>query len=400
MAHVSRPTVVLMPGDGIGRHVLPEAVRVLDAVGFEADYVEAEIGWDCWVRDGEPLPPATVETLERHRLGLLGAVTSKPEAHARRELAPALRASGVRYRSPILELRRRLGLDLCVRPLRTFPGNPRNFVRRGAETLEEPRIDVVVFRQNTECLYPGVEWTDPPAAVRAGLGTHPRFAPWADVPGRDLAVTVRIVTRDASRRLFHAAFTHAARHGYRSVTVCEKPGVLRETSGMMCEVAEETARAFPEIELHFLNIDAQLLQLTKSPEAFGVIAAGNMFGDIVSDAFAGLVGGMGFAPSANLGPDAAVFEPVHGSAPKYAACDPSIANPLAMILTAALLLDHVGEADRARAVRDAVARVVSRGTCRTFDMAGIRGGPGAVTRGAATTRAMTDAVLACLRTAD
>jgi 3-isopropylmalate dehydrogenase len=383
---MARPTIVTMPGDGIGGAVLTEALRVLDAVGFEADTVHGDIGWDCWINEGNAFPERTAALLAEHRLGLMGAITSKPKAEA-----------GPGYFSPILALRQRFDLDVCIRPCRSFPGNPLNFVRRSGDGgLEEPAVDAVVFRQNTEGIYCGVEWTDPPAAVRAALASHPKFRPFDDVPGEELAVTTRIVTRSRCRRIATAAFEYARRHGYASVTVCEKPNVLRETSGMMEEEARKVAAGFPEIPLRSTNIDVQMMWLTKNPEDYGVIVAGNMFGDIVSDAFAGLVGGLGFTPSANLGERVAVFEPTHGSAPKYAELAPSIVNPIAMILTGAMLLDHVGESAKAEQVRSAVAAVVRDGKVRTYDMLRVPGAD-AIARGAVSTAQMTDAILARLR---
>jgi 3-isopropylmalate dehydrogenase len=391
---MAKRTVVALPGDGIGRIVLPESIRVLDAVGFDAEYVHADIGWRFWVEEGNALPERTVELLARHKLGLFGAITSKPKDRAAAELRPELRGRGHVYFSPIVGLRQRFDLDVCIRPCRSFPGNPLNFIRRGAGGgFEEPRVDVVVFRQNTEGLYAGVEWTDPPRQVLDALATHPKFAPFQRTPPADIAISTRIFTRRACRRIVRAAFEYAGRHGYRSVTVCEKPNVLRETSGMMEQVARETHREFPGIELGSTNIDAQMMWLTKNPEDYGVIVAGNMFGDIVSDAFAGLVGGLGFAASGNIGDEVAVFEPTHGSAPKYADLDPPIVNPLAMILAAAMLLDHVGQTERAAAVRAAVAAVVEEGSVRTYDMLKLPGGPGVVERGAATTSQVTDAVI-------
>jgi 3-isopropylmalate dehydrogenase len=394
---MSKHTVVAMPGDGIGRVVLPEALRVLDAVGFEASYVHADIGWDCWVREGNALPARTVELLSEHRLGLFGAITSKPKREADAELAGELRGRGLQYFSPIVALRQRFDLHVCLRPCRSFPGNPLNFIRhKTGGGFEEPVLDAVVFRQNTEGSYAGLEWTDPPAAVRAALATHPKWKPFADVPGPDLAISTRIVTRHNCRRIVEAAFDYARRHGYESVTVCEKPNVLRETSGMFEDVAREVQARFVGIELWSTNIDAQMMWLTKNPEDYGVIVCENLFGDIVSDAFAGLVGGLGFACSGNLGPQVAVFEPTHGSAPKYAELDPPIVNPLAMILSAAMLLDHVGDSARAERIRRAVSAVVAAGRVRTYDMLKLSGGPKVVSQGAASTTQMTDAILAAL----
>ncbi|HVP39841.1 MAG TPA: isocitrate/isopropylmalate family dehydrogenase [Candidatus Saccharimonadales bacterium] len=394
---MAKHTVVTMPGDGIGKTVLPEAVRVLQKVGFDADYVHADIGWDCWVNEGNALPERTVELLRRHRLGLFGAITSKPKKASEAELSPALQGKGLTYFSPIVGMRQRFNLDICVRPCIAYPGNPLNFVRRTASGgFEEPAVNAVVFRQNTEGLYAGVEWTDPPAEVRAALAAHKKFAPFKDVPGKDLAIAVRCITRQASERIVRAAFDHARQHGYKSVTVCEKPNVLRETSGLIEEVAKAMAPEYPGIKLGTDNIDAMMMWLTKNPEHYGVVVASNLFGDIVSDAFAGLVGGLGFASSANIGDEVAVFEPTHGSAPKYQELRPSIVNPIAMILSAAQMLDHVREAASARRVREAVAAVVKEGRVRTYDMLRIPGGPEAIRSGAASTQQMTDAVLAHL----
>jgi 3-isopropylmalate dehydrogenase len=257
-------------------------------------------------------------------------------------------------------------------------------------------VDVVIFRQNTEGLYAGVEFSDPPADLRAALSKHPKFRPFQDVTGSDLAISTRIFTRRACRRILTAAFGYAARYGYNSVTVCEKPNVLRETSGMMEEMAKEVHSDFPSIALWSTNIDAQMMWLTKNPENYGVIVAGNLFGDVASDAFAGLVGGLGFACSGNIGDEVAVFEPTHGSAPKYAELDPPIVNPIAMILTGAMLLDHIDESIKAGRVRKAVAAVVAEGKVRSYDMMRITGNAGVFEKGAATTSAVTDAILAKL----
>lgn len=391
---MARHTVVTMPGDGIGNQVLPEALRVLKAAGFEADYIHGDIGWEFWKSEGNALPDRTIALLEKHKLGLFGAITSKPKKAADAELSPALQGKGFTYYSPIVTMRQRFGLDLCVRPCIGFPGNPLNFIRKKPDGgWEEPRVNVVVFRQNTEGLYCGVEWTNPPQPVRDALATHPKFKPFAGVKGEDLAVSVRIITRAAARRICGAAFRHAQKYGYKSVTLCEKPNVLRETSGMMEEVAKELARDYPGIPLHSTNIDAQTMWLTKNPEDYGVVVASNLFGDVISDAFAGLVGGLGFAASGNIGDQVAVFEPTHGSAPKYAELDPPIVNPIAMILSAAMLLDHAGEQEKAERVRAAIAAVIQEGKVRAYDMMRIPGGAKCIAQGAASTIQMTDAIL-------
>jgi len=396
---MAKHTVVTMPGDGIGNQVLPEALRILKAVGFDAEYIHADIGWECWCREGNALPERTTELLAKHKLGLFGAITSKPKKQAEAELKPELRGKGYSYFSPIVTMRQRFHLDTCIRPCISFPGNPLNFIRKKIDGgFEEPVVNVVVFRQNTEGLYAGVEWTNPPEPVRAALATHSKFKPFTSVPGPDLAISVRIITRQAARKICQAAFEWAKKYGYKSVTICEKPNVLRETSGMMEDEAKAVAKNYPSIALSSTNIDAQTMWLTKNPEDYGVVVASNLFGDVISDAFAGLIGGLGFAASGNIGDEVAVFEPTHGSAPKYAELDPPIVNPIAMFLSAVMMLEHVGETEKARRIRDAIAAVVKEGKVRTYDMMRIPGGSKAILQGAASTTQMTDAVFDKLET--
>jgi len=386
-------TIVTMPGDGIGKIVLPEAIRVLEAGGFTANYVPADVGWEFWCTEGNPLPDRTIELLQEHKLGLFGSITSKPNVQAQEELSGELKGKDLTYFSPIVKMRQVFDLDICIRPCRTFPGNPLNFIRRKGESFEEPEVNVVIFRQNTEGLYSGVEWTNPPAEVRGSLASHPKMAKYESVGSEDLAISCRIFTRPACRRIVSEAFKYAGKFGYKSVTICEKPNVIRETSGMMEEEARKIAGEYDGIELWHTNIDAQMMWLTKNPEDYGVIVAGNMFGDIVSDGFAGLVGGLGFACSANIGQEVAVFEPTHGSAPKYAELSPSIVNPVAMILSACMMLDHIGETDKSAAIRNAIAKVILEGKVRTYDLMRISGGPGVIEKGAATTQQMTNAII-------
>ncbi len=388
-----------MPGDGIGRNVLEETIRVLDAAGFAADYIEADIGWEFWKKEGNPLPERTLKLLDEHKIGLFGAITSKPKEEAAEELDDSLKGKGLIYSSPIVGLRQHFNLDVCIRPCHTYPGNPLNFVRRGAgDSIDEPEVDVVIFRQNTEGLYGGVEWTDPPAKVYEALMSHPRFVKnFSDVPKEELSVSTRIFSRKATLRILRAAFRYADKYGYRSVTVCEKPNVIRETSGLMFRLAREIQKnEFPGIELWNTNIDAQMMWLTKNPENYGVIVAGNMFGDIVSDGFAGLIGGLGFACSANIGDQIAVFEPTHGSAPKYAGYKTSIVNPIAMVESACMMLDHIGEDETATRIRSAIASVVEEGKIRTYDMMKLPGNEKVLSQGAASTREMADAIISAL----
>lgn len=385
--------IVTLPGDGIGKTVLEEALRVLDALNFDAEYIQGDIGWKFWVNEGDALPERTIDLIEKHRIALFGAITSKPKDVASKELKPELQDKGLVYYSPIVRLRQHFSLDLCIRPCITFPGNPLNFIRRKNDGFEEPEIDVVVFRQNTEGLYSGVEWTNPPDTVREALETHPKMESFKDIPSEDLAVSTRIFTRPACRRIITEAFKYAQKFGYESVTIAEKPNVIRETSGMMREEARKISEDYPDIDLYFTNIDAQMMWMTKNPEDYDIIVAGNMFGDIVSDGFAGLTGGLGFARSANIGKDCAVFEPTHGSAPKYAKLDPSIVSPFAMILSAAMMLDYIEEFDKAEKIRNAIAEVVKEGKVRSYDMLKLKGGPDVLDKGASSTKEITDEII-------
>jgi 3-isopropylmalate dehydrogenase len=394
---MAKYTVVTMPGDGIGNQVLPESLRVLKAVGFDAEYIPADIGWDCWCDQGNALPDRTIDLLTKHKLGLFGAITSKPNKAAQAELKPELQGKGYVYYSPIVTMRQKFNLDICMRPCVGFIGNPLNYIRKRTDGgFDEPQIDTTIFRQGTEGMYAGIEWTNPPEIVRNALNSHPKFKAFANVPGPDLAASVRIITRPAARRIITAAFEYAKKKKFKGVTICEKPNVVRETSGMMEETAKEVQKSYPDIQLWSTNIDAQLMWLNKNPEDYNVVVASNLFGDILSDAFAGLVGGLGFAASGNIGDTVAVFEPTHGSAPKYAELNPPIVNPIAMILSAAMMVEHVGENDKASRIRSAVAAVVKEGKVRTYDMMRISGGAKSISQGAASTVQMTDAILAKL----
>jgi len=398
---MTKRTIVALPGDGIGSIVLKQALRVLEASGFKADYIYGDIGWQFWCKEGNPLPQRTLDLIKKHKIALFGAITSKPKEEAMAELDPSLRGKGFVYSSPIVGLRQKFNLDICVRPCKSYKGNPLNFIRRGSGGLiEEPNIDVVIFRQNTECMYSGVEWTNPPEQVYQALMTHPKFVEnFGKVPVEELSVSARIFTKKATERILSAAFDHARKFGYSSVTVCEKPNVIRETSGLMWKLAKEIQKSsFPEIKLLNTNIDAQMMWLTKNPEDYGVIVAGNMFGDIASDAFAGLIGGLGFACSAQFSSDGiAVFEPTHGSAPKYAEYEVPIVNPIAMIESACMLLDYIEEKSTAGRIRKAIADIIQEGKVRTYDMMKMKGSPEAIENGAASTIQMTDAIISRIR---
>ena len=352
--------IALMPGDGIGQDVMDAAQIVLDRIALDAEYVPADIGWTFWCQEGDPLPLRTLDTLATCDCALFAAITSKPKEEAEAELAPHLQGQGLVYRSPIVRLRQHFDLYVNLRPCKAFAGNPLNY---------RDDVDLVVFRENTQGLYAGVEFHPLPDQVRAALEAHsPPMAAFHDVPSDDIALSCRIFTREGCRRIVRRAFEYARQFGYPTVTLVEKPNVIRETSGLMVREARQIAAGYPGIALWETNVDALAMWLIKNPQAYGVLVSSNMFGDIISDLAAQLVGGLGFASSGNIGDDFAVFEPTHGSAPKYAGQHK--ANPTAMLLAIKLMLDWLGETDRARALEEAVAGVIADGRVRTYDLGG------------------------------
>ncbi|HEX9795285.1 MAG TPA: isocitrate/isopropylmalate dehydrogenase family protein [Planctomycetota bacterium] len=348
-----------MPGDGVGIEVMEAAKLVLDAVGFDAEYVPLDIGWEYWRTEGDALPQRTVDGLQQVDAALFGAITSMPKEECQAALAPELRRKGLTYRSPIVRMRQVFDLYTNLRPCKAYAGNPLNF---------QDGIDMVVFRENTEGLYAGVEYHPVEGVIRDALNQHPNFARFADVPPDEMAITTRIITRSGAERIVRAAFEYAKKHGYPTVTIVEKPNVLRETSGLFLRTAREVAREFPGIEMWDTNIDAMVMWLVKNPQNYGVIATSNLFGDVVSDLCAQLVGGLGFAAAGNIGEKVAVFEPTHGSAPKYAGQNK--VNPIACILAAKMMLDYLGEEDMAVRIDAAVTSVIAEGKVRTYDMKG------------------------------
>jgi 3-isopropylmalate dehydrogenase len=341
---------------------LSAARTVLDATGFEAEYVPAEIGWESWKREGNPLPPSTLEIVRSADATLFGAITSRPSREAEEELNPKLRGKGYVYRSPIVQMRQLLGLSVKLVHARSIPGNPRNH-RDG--------IDILIVRENSEGLYSGVELHPVPEEVRQTLrGASPAMKRFDSVAAEDMAIACRVITRPGARRIARCAFELARGRGEGTVTLAEKPNVLRETSGIMVEEARRCAREYPDIRLEEVNIDAMTMSLVKDPLRFGVIVSSNLFGDILSDLVAELAGGIGLVPTGNMDERAAVFEPAHGSAPKYAGKD--IANPVGAILSAAMMLDWLGHPGAER-IRRAVDAVIAGGIARTRDLGGWSG---------------------------
>ncbi|MCP4760084.1 MAG: isocitrate/isopropylmalate dehydrogenase family protein [Planctomycetes bacterium] len=352
--------IAWMPGDGVGNDVMDATRIVLDAMNFDAEYVHADIGWEFWCKEGNPLPDRTIEILKDTDCALFGAITSKPRDEAHEELAPELKDKGLVYFSPIVKLRQMFNLHTNLRPCKAYTGNPLNY--RGDD------VDLVVFRENTEGMYGGVEWFPLPEKIYDALCDNPKMVKWKDKGLDNVALSTRIMSKQGCESICRQAFEYAKKFGRKSVTLVEKPNVLRETGGLMTRVFREVAKDYPGIDSWEANIDAMCMWLLKSPNDYDVLVAENMFGDIISDLAAGLVGGLGFACAANIGDEYAVFEPTHGSAPKYAGQD--VVNPIAMLLTAKMMLDWLGETDEAARLEKAVADSIASGDIATYDTKG------------------------------
>ncbi len=356
---MSQYRIAWLPGDGIGNDVMDATRIVLDAVGLDAEYVRGDIGWDYWRTEGDAFPPRTVDLLRNVQAAMFGAITSKPATAAEAELVPALRGKGLVYRSPIVRMRQSFDLYVCLRPCKAYPGNPLNFA---------DGIDLTVFRENTEDLYAGVEFGPVPATVRDALATSKNFAPFKDLAADQYAVSCKINTVKGSERIVRAAFAYAAAHGRTKVTVIHKANVVRATDGLFLEAARRVAGEFPGVRMDEANVDAICMWLLKNPRNYEVLVAPNLYGDIVSDLCAQMVGGLGFGCSGNIGAKLGVFEPSHGSAPKYAGQNK--VNPIATILAAKMMLEWLGEPSLASCVEQAVAAVIREGKVRTYDMGG------------------------------
>ncbi len=352
--------IAWLPGDGVGVDVCDAAKIVLDRLDLDAEYIHGDIGWEFWCREGDALPARTIELLQNVDAAVFGAITSKPVKAAEQELAPDLKGTGLVYRSPIVRMRQLFDLYVCLRPCRAFPGNPLNY---------RPDVDIVVFRENTEDLYSGVEFHPVPEELSSLLQSiSGPFGKYADLDGDAYAVSCKINTRAGSERIVRAAFEYARKHGRKKVTVVHKANVVRATDGLFLETAKEVAKDFPEIVFDEANVDAMTMWLLKNPDKYDVLVAPNLYGDVVSDLCAQMVGGLGFGCSGNIGEKLAVFEPTHGSAPKYAG--QYKVNPIATILAVKMMLDWLGETSMAERLENAVAGCIERGEVRTYDMGG------------------------------
>jgi len=350
--------IAWLPGDGIGKDVMEAARIVLDSLKFDANYIEGDVGWEFWKSEGNALPDRTIKVFKDTDCCLFGAITSKSKEEAERELNPNLK--GYVYFSPIVKIRQDFNLHTNIRPCKAYKGNPVNY---------RDNIDLVIFRENTEGLYSGIEFYPLPKEIMdALLKNHPRMERFKGTPLEGIALSCRIFTRKACQSIVRQAFEYAKKFHRDSVTLVEKPNVIRETSGLMVKEARKIAKEYPEIKFREANVDAICMWLIKNPERYSVLVTSNMFGDIISDLCAQLVGGLGFVPTANIGDDYALFEPAHGSAPKYAG--QYKVNPTAMLLSVKLMLDYLGENGVAAKLENSIVKVIEEGKVRTYDLGG------------------------------
>ncbi|TDA65845.1 MAG: isocitrate/isopropylmalate dehydrogenase family protein [Clostridia bacterium] len=316
--------VTLIPGDGTGPEVTAAARLVIEAAGVPITWEEVQAGEAVMAKYGTPLPDYVLESLRRTRVGFKGPLTTPV---------------GTGFRSVNVALRRELDLYANVRPARTYAGIKSRY----------EQVDLVVVRENTEDLYAGIE----------------------HMVGPDAAESIKIITRRASERIVRYACEYAVSHQRHKVTAVHKANIMKCTDGLFLEVARQVAGTYPQIEFEDRIVDNMCMQLVQKPERYDVLVMPNLYGDIVSDLCAGLVGGLGVVPGANIGAGAAVFEPVHGSSPKYAGQDK--VNPTAMILSGVMMLEYLGEWEAARRIEEATAAVIREGKTVTYDLGGSAG---------------------------
>ena len=352
--------IAWLSGDGIGVDVLDATKIVLDKLQLNAEYPHGDIGWEFWCKEGDAFPARTIDLLKNVDAAMFGAITSKPVKAAEQELVPELQGKGLIYRSPVVRMRQMFDLYICLRPCKAYAGNSLNY---------KNDIDLVVFRENTEGLYSGVEFNPVPEELAVLLTKLSKpFAAFKDIPLDQYAISTKINTRKGSERIIRAAFDFARKHNRKKVTVIHKANVVRATEGMFLDIAKEIHKDYPEIEMDDANVDAICMWLLKNPKNYDVMVATNMFGDIISDLAAQMVGGLGFGCSGNIGLKLGVFEPSHGSAPKYAG--QYKVNPIATILSAKMMLDWLGETEKGAMIESAIAEVIKEGKVRTYDMGG------------------------------
>lgn len=343
-------TVAVLPGDGIGPEVTDAAIEVVEQLGLPINFTYGDVGWEFWKTEGTPVPDRTWDLISRSDACLLGAITSKPLREAEEELIPELRGTGLKFKSPVLQLRQKLGLYANVRPITDLIDN---------------KFDFTVIRENTEGLYAGFDYHGLPQPLWEVVQNHPNAAASG---AENTSVSLRLQTQQGIDRLLRFGFEYAAKHNHELLSLADKPNVLRNSSNYLRERLELIGREYPQIQTEILNVDALALWMVRRPERFQTIVAENMFGDILSDLGAGVMGGLGLAPSGNIGDHGSYFEPVHGSAPSMAGRNK--ANPMAMILTIAQMLDHLNYSIPGEQLIDASRTVLKEKKTLTYDLGG------------------------------
>ena len=335
MAH----SVTLIPGDGIGPEVTEATKRVLEATGVAFHWDLAYAGAGVMDKYGTPLPEYVLESIRKNKVALKGPVTTPV---------------GSGFRSVNVALRKKLDLYACIRPCKTYPGVPSLY----------KNVDIVIIRENTEDLYAGIEFEEgtPEAAKLIKLIAETK----GDAVREDSGFSLKMISEAGSRRIVKFAFEYARAYNRKKVTAIHKANIMKFSDGLFLAVAREVAQEYPDIEFEDRLVDNMTMQLVKRPQQFDVVVAPNLYGDIISDLCAGLVGGLGVAPGANIGDEIAVFEPTHGSAPKYAGQNK--VNPMALMLSGVMMLHHLGEVKAADRLEGAIAKVIAEGKNITYDM--------------------------------
>jgi isocitrate dehydrogenase (NAD+) len=341
--------VTLIPGDGTGPELTEATRRVLEATGVDLQWDVRQAGVDVMEEAGTPLPEETLASVKENRVALKGPITTP---------------IGTGFRSVNVALRHELGLYACLRPCKTYAG-----VRSRYED-----VDIVVVRENTEDLYAGIEYEAGSEDAESVIGMLNGLQKKQIAPGS--GISVKPISAAATERIVRFAFDHARAHHRREVACVTKANIMKFTDGLFLATFREVAKSYPEIASREVLVDATCMQLVQRPEEFDVLVLPNLYGDILSDLTAGLVGGLGVAPGANIGADAAVFEATHGSAPRYTGLNK--VNPTAMILSGKLMLEHLGERDAAQRLERAVASVIAEGERVTYDLKPSRDDPTAV----------------------
>ena len=331
--------VTFIPGDGIGPEVAEATRRVLEATGVKFQWDTVIIGSQAQDKFGTPLPESALQSIRKNKVALKGPVTTP---------------IGTGFRSVNVALRKTLDLYACLRPCKIYPGINTPF----------KDLDIVVVRENTEDLYAGIEFARGDIVTEGLLDFI--FSATGEEIRKDSAVSLKIISQTASRRIVKFAFEYARQNGRKKVTAVHKANILKFSDGLFLDTAREVAKEYNDIEFSDTLVDATCMELVRKPQIFDVLVLPNLYGDIISDLCAGLVGGMGVAPGANIGDEVAIFEPTHGSAPKYAGQNKT--NPMATMLSGAMMLRHLGEKDSADKLESAIAEVIAEGKNVTYDL--------------------------------